>query len=271
MRIYQPAMGVGTAYPEDSFVVIDDFGAEAGRGGVSARMLPRMYPMRPLSVEMSFQAEEPARDLLFGALSARAERLRAQEGSPAARLFTRCALRDETRKAYFMRMGFDDYDGVELYALDVEKNALERRIYPPLGTEIVQVDLSTRPRRELFVSDLAQAGAPEHAPEWLEDRMRGEVFLALAIYRERDAASQLLITGNRREAMLDIVTTAPKWQGKGAATALVAEAVRLLSQQGVPWLTARAERRNAAASRLFRRCAFDWVRTEELLLGEDLG
>ena len=271
MRIYQPAMGVGTAYPEDSFVVIDDFGAEAGRGGVSARMLPRMYPQRPLSIEMSFQAEEPARDLLFGALSARAERLRAQEGAPAARFFTRCALRDEARKAYFLRMGFDDYDGVELFALDVGKNAPDRRTFPPLGTEIVRADLSTRPRRELFVSYLAAAGAPEHAPEWLEDRMRGEVFLALAIYMGRDTVSQLLVTGDRREAVLDMVHTAPKWRGKGAATALMAEACRLLNEQGVPWLIARAERRNAAASRLFRRCAFDWIRTEELLLGEDLG
>lgn len=271
MRIYQPAMGVGTAYPEDSFVVIDDFGAEAGRGGVSARLLSRMYPERPLSIEMSFQAEESARDLLFGALCARAERIRSLEKFPAARLFTRCALKDDARKAYFIRMGFDDYDGIELYALDVEKNVGERRIYPPLGTEIVQIDLATRPRRELFVSDLAAAGSPEHAPEWLEDRMRGETFFALAIYMGRDTVSQLLVTGNRREAVMDMIHTAPKWRGKGAATALITEAIRLLSQQGVPWLIARAERRNVAASRLFRRCAFDWIRTEELLLGEDLG
>ena len=270
MRIYQPAMGVGTAYPENSFVVIDDYGAEIGRGGVTARMLPRMYPERPLALEMSFHAEEAAADLLFGAVTARASRLRAQNGNPAARLFIRCPVGDETRRAYFARMGFDDYDGLELFALDVAKAAGQRRFAPPLSTGIIAVDLTTRARRDRFVKDLALAGAPEHAGEWLEEQMRGEVFIARAIYMGQEAVGQALITGTRKTAEIQMIHTVPKWRRQGAATALLYAAAEALSEQRVPWLTARSERRNARASHLFQRCGFGWIRTEELLLGENL-
>ena len=269
MRIYQPARGVGAALQENSFIVIDDIGAEVAFGGLTGRMLERMYPERPLALEMTFDAHPQAADLLFGALLARAENLKAQSGVPA-RLYTRCAVEDENKKDYLTRMGFDDFDGTELFVLNAEQAQQRRKVYPPAGTRSIDVDLGSRVRREQFLLRLKASGAPEHACEWLEERMRGQVFMARAVYAGSDLAGELLMTGTPGEALLDMVYTAPKWRGRGTASALIGEAAALLAGQGTPWLVARAERRNARATRLFQRCGFDWIRTEELLPGKDL-
>ena len=85
-------------------------------------------------------------------------------------------------------------------------------------------------------------------------------------------------------------TTPPQWQQQESAqksdpaalahwwrawndpalNALVDEALVQLSKQQVPHIVARAVRRNASAMKFFKRSGFDWVRTEEYLLGRDM-
>ena len=114
MRIYQPVRGVGGALRENSFVMIDDAGVEIGQGGLEYRVIKKMLPDRPLDIEMTMNAHPVASDTLFGALSARAERIKDEEGGLPARLYTRCAIDDAERHEYFTRMGFDDFDGVDI-------------------------------------------------------------------------------------------------------------------------------------------------------------
>ena len=86
MRIYHPARGVGGALRENSFVVIDDAGVEIGQGGLRTRMLKKMLPERPLDIELEMSAHPVAGDTLFGALCARAEAIREEQGGTPARL-----------------------------------------------------------------------------------------------------------------------------------------------------------------------------------------
>ena len=269
MRIYQPARGVGAASRENSFIVVDDAGVQIGQAGIEYRMLGKMMEDRPLAIEMTMSAHPVAEDLLFGALMARAEQIRASRGVPA-RLFVRCAMNDTARKEYFLSMGFDDYDGLELFALDIRKAANRKKNYSPPGIKSIDVDLRTRARREEFLLSLKEYGAVEHAGEWLEVRMREPVFLAKAMYYGSDFAGEILVTGNQNEAVLQMICTEPNWRGRGVASAMIDEAVQQLSKQDVPYLSARCERRNKSAVRLFRRVGFDWYRTEEMLLGRDM-
>ena len=247
MRIYQPVRGVGGALRENSFVIIDDAGVEIGQGGLEYRVIKKMLPDRPL------------------------ERIKDEEGGLAARLYTRCAIEDAERHEYFTRMGFDDYDGVELFVLNVPQDlSARRRNYSPVGTKSIDVDLRTRTRREEFLLGLKEFGCVEHASEWLEERMRGPVFMAKAMYYGSDYVGSMLVTGTQAEATLEMVCVEPKWRGRGVASALVDEALGQLNKQQVPHLIARAVRRNASAMKFFKRSGFDWVRTEEYVLGRDM-
>lgn len=271
MRIYHPVRGVAGALREDSFAVLDDAGVEIGRGGLEYRVLKKMLPERPLNIEMSMDAHPVASDTLYGALCARAESIRDEQGGLPARLYTRCAIDDGEKHEYFTRMGFDDFDGDELFVLPVPQDlSTRRRNYSPLGTKGIDVDLHTRTRREEFLIGLKEYGYVEHASEWLEERMKEPVFIARAVYHGSDFVGQMLVTGAQNEATLEMICVEPKWRGRGVASAMIDEALAQLSSQRVPYLCARTFRRNKSAVQLFRRCAFEWVRTECYLLGRDL-
>ena len=168
-------------------------------------------------------------------------------------------------------MGFDDFDGEELFALSVPADlSARRRNYSPVGCKSLEVDLRTRARREEFLLRLREFGCVEHASEWLEARMNDPVFIARAMYYGSDYVGEMLVHGQANEAVLEMVLTEPKWRGRGVASALIDEALGVLSAKGVPYLVARAVRRNQSAMKMFKRCGFEWVRTERYLLGRDL-
>ena len=271
MRIYHPVRGVGGALRENSYAIIDDAGVEIGRGGLEFRVVKKMLPDRPLHIELNMNAHPMASDTLFGALSARAESIKAEQGELPARLFTRCAIEDSERHEYFTRMGFDDFDGEELFVLPVPQDmSTRRRNYSPLGTKGIDVDLRTRARREEFLLSLKEFGYVEHASEWLEERMKDPVFIARSMYYGSDYVGDMLVTGTQNEAILEMICVEPKWRGRGVASAMIDEALMQLSSQRVPYLLARAVRRNKSAMQLFKRSGFEWVRTECYLLGRDL-
>ena len=271
MRIYHPVRGVGGALRENSFAIIDDAGVAIGQGGLEFRMLSKMYPDRPLEIEMNLDAHPVASDTLFGALCARAESIREEQGGAAGRLYTRCAIDDNERHEYFTRMGFDDYDGDELFVLRVPQDmASRRRNYSPVGTKAIDADLRTRARREEFLISLKEYGYVEHASEWLEERMKDPVFIAKTIYYGSDFVGAMLVTGTQNEAVLEMIGVEKKWRGKGVASSLIDEALALLSAQHVPYMRANAVRRNKSAMQMLRRCGFEWIRTDCYLLGRDL-
>ena len=270
MKIYQPMMGVGAASKDNSYRVIDDAGIEIGLGGLTYRLLKKVYEERPLLIDMVMNAHPIARDMLLGALLARAESIKEEMKDVPARITTSCALDDHERHDFFLQMGFDDYNGLELFALKVPDLTDNRHNYPPIGTSIVDVDLKTRKRREEFLLRMESLGADQHADEWLTGKMRGVVFIAKAVYYGSDFAGGIIVVGDEREANLDFVGVETRWRGKGVASSLIDEALLQLGRQGVPYLVARAERRNNRAMKVFRKCGFDWIRTEELLLGKDI-
>ena len=270
MRIYQPVSGVGTALRENSYAIISDVGATIGQGGLDFKLEKMVYPDRPLTITMNMDGDSTVRDTLFGALMARAENIKKEQGNYPARLTARCAVDNREWYDYFTNLGFDDYNGLELFALRVPENRTRRKYYSPVGTKSIDVDLKNRIRREEYLMALRELGSDGHSEEWLEDRMRGFVFIAKSVYYGSELAGSILITGNQREAYLDMVGVQPKWRGKGVATSLIDEATMQLVRQKIPYLVARAERRNKNAVKLFKRCEFDWIRTEELLLGRNL-
>lgn len=271
MRIYHPVRGVGGALREDSFAIIDDAGVEIGQGGLQHRVLKKMLPDRPLDIELNMQSHPMASDTLFGALCARAESIKEEQGGLPARLYTRCAIDDAERHEYFTRMGFDDFDGDELFVLHVPQDmSTRRRNYSPMGTKGIDIDLRTRTRREEFLIGLKEFGYVEHANEWLEERMKDPVFIARAMYYGSDFVGQILVTGTQNEAVLEMICVEPKWRGKGVATAMIEEAMMQLSGQHVPYMRANSVRRNKSAMQMFKRSGFQWVRTDCYLLGRDM-
>lgn len=269
MNIYQPVRGVDGAPNENSFAITDNMGVEIGEGALHVHVQKKMYPDRPLQIEMTMRAHPVAQDTLFGALYARAEQIRG-ELDMDGRLFIRCALEDTECREYFLRMGFDDTDGDELFYVATSSPQNRRRDYYPTGTQSIETDLRTNIRREEFLSDLQSFGGEAHAPQWLQARMQEPGFVARSLYHGDELVGHILVVGNQNEAMIDMVCIEPKWRRRGAGTALAQETMDVLHSRGVPYLVARAPRRNMKAMRMLQRAGFEWARTDCFLLGRDL-
>ncbi len=270
MNIYQPVRGVDGAPSENSFAITDNMGVEIGEGALHVRVLKKMYPDRPLQIEMTMRAHPVAQDTLFGALYARAEQIKGETGGLDGRLFIRCALDDSACHEYFLRMGFDDADGDELFYIQTSSPKTRRRDYYPTGTQSIETDLRTNIRREEFLGALQSFGGEEHAAAWLQARMQEPGFVARSVYHGDEPVGHILVVGNQNEAVIDMVCVEPKWRRYGAGTALAQEAMDVLCSRGVPYLVAKAPRRNIKALRMLQRAGFEWARTDCFLLGRDL-
>ena len=270
MQIYQPARGVGPAQKDYSYMILDDVGVEIGKGGLIFRMMKKTFEDRPLNIEMIMESHPTARDTLYGALDACAERIKAQNGGVPARLYTRCGIADQERYAYFTSMGFDGQDGVELFVRPLREGDASLNCYQPTGCQSVDAALHTRARREMFLRRLSDLGDEMHAEEWLLDQMQNPVFMAKVVMYDQEFVGALLMTGSPKEAILHMVGVEPKWRSRGVATGLIEEAMMQLYRQQIPYLVLWAQRRNKRMMRLMKRCEFQWIRTEELLLGRDL-
>lgn len=270
MNIYHPVRGIDGAISENSFAITDNMGVEIGEGALLVRVLKKMYPERPLEIEMTMRAHPVARDTLFGALSARAEQIKSERGGMDGRLFIRCALDDADCHEYFLRMGYDDTDGDELFYIQTVSPKNRRRDYFPTGTQSIETELHNNIRREEFLASLKSFGGEEHAAQWLQARMQEPGFVARSVYHGEELVGHILVTGNQNEAMIDMVCVEPKWRGYGVGTALAQEAMDVLNMRGVPYLVARAPRRNEKAMRMLKRAGFEWARTDCYRLGRDL-
>ena len=68
--------------PEDCIFVTNDQMIEIGMGALTQFWQPELYPDAPMNIYMQLDSQPAGRNLLLGALLARAEQLRAQQPQP---------------------------------------------------------------------------------------------------------------------------------------------------------------------------------------------
>ena len=78
MRITHPQTEFQGIAPENVFFVANDQQVQLGTGYVMQFFQGEMYPERPAHIFLQIDCQPTARALMFGALWARAEQLRAQ-------------------------------------------------------------------------------------------------------------------------------------------------------------------------------------------------
>ena len=87
MRITHPQAPFQGVAPENVFFVANDQQIQLGTGYVMLFYQGEMYPERPAHLFLQIDAQPSARALMFGALLARAEQLRAQTPNLPSRLY----------------------------------------------------------------------------------------------------------------------------------------------------------------------------------------
>ena len=198
MHLTHPIAPYQGIAPEDCFFVTNDQMIEMGMGSVTLFYQPEMYPEAPLHIYMQLDSQPAGRNLLFGALLARAEQLRAQAPNLRGRLFTQIAPEDWDLNGFYTKAGFKMDDSEDLYHFGLPGWPARA----PVNCNYASVPLKTPQDVQAFLQRMnAYRIAPLDA-EFLGRCMSMEHFLAIGYYRGGNAVCEALFTGEGQNVTL---------------------------------------------------------------------
>lgn len=269
MKIFHPQSTLHGAERDNSFIVQDNAGVELGQGWLQpASANQALMPDRPLQIRMHMDAHPAARDMLFGALYARAKYLGRQRPGVRARLVAECDPNDTDLRHYFALAGFDDSDGEELFHWDLKSE--HRPFYAPVGTSIAPTFLQSYADMDSLLKRINHWSGQQHEVEWLMEASELPYFTVFGVYSGNDCIGEVMVTGSDGEAALEMLYTLPKWRRHHVATALMFHVKEALAQRGAVNMRILAQRSNQPAMGLFQKIRFRWIYTAKIYPSLDL-
>ena len=268
MKIFHPQATLHGAERDNSFIVQDVAGVELGQGWLQMSGGTVLVPDQSLRIRMHMDAHPAARDMLYGALYARARFLGMQRAATRARLVAECDPEDIDMRGYYMQAGFDDADGEELFHWDLKSE--HRPFYAPVGTTIAPTFLQTYADMDSLLKRINHWGGQQHEVEWLMEAAELPYFTVFGVYSNNDCIGEVMATGGDGEAVLEMLYTLPKWRRHHVATALMFHVKEALAQRGAVNMRILAPRSNKPAMGLFEKLRFKWVSTAKIYPGRDL-
>ena len=267
MHLTHPIAPYQGIAPEDCFFVTNDQMIEMGMGSVTLFYQPEMYPEAPLHIYMQLDSQPAGRNLLFGALLARAEVIRAQNPNIPARLYTQLPVEAEELLSFYQRSGLVLDDAEDMFGFSPNLPADGRT---PMGLQYASVPLEGDAQQDAFLRRLnAMRIAPIQRDQLTLWREQSN-FLALGFYRGGQPVTELMTVGNGEQAILVAVYTRSENRRQGLATALMGLAGNVLKERGVEQVFANIFRRNAPQVALMKKLNAQFIRTATLLPGMDI-
>ncbi len=267
MRITHPQATFQGIPPQDMFFVSNERQVQLGSGYVISSFQRELYPARPLNIYIQIDSQPSARSLLFGALLARAEVIRAQTPDIPARLYTQLPVEADELLNFYQRSGLMLDDAEDLFSFSPDLLADGRT---PMGLQYASVPLEGDAQQDAFLRRLnAMRIAPIQRDQLTLWREQSN-FLALGFYRGGQPVTELMTVGNGEQAILVAIYTRAENRKQGLAAALMGLAGNVLKERGVERVFANIFRRNAPQVALMKKLNAQFVRTATLLPGMNL-
>lgn len=257
MHLFHPPQSVNGLPPENTFYVADSANMTVADGFLIHTYHPYLFPERPINLFMNIRSKGPGRDLLMGALLARAQQLREQTPQMKARLFTQVSPQDTEMLAFLMESGFDANDALDVVLLGVP-NA---RTSAPMGYDMDYVPLNDMGQLQGFLQRMNTYRLDAWQPQMLQRYMSFPHFMALYISRGTEIVGEIAFTGDGQAAKLIGLYVTPNYRNHGLAKCLIASGMKVLSEKGVTHVEADVIRRNELQRRLAASCGATYMRT----------
>ncbi|MDR0898590.1 MAG: GNAT family N-acetyltransferase, partial [Oscillospiraceae bacterium] len=224
--------------PENMFQVLDD-GQPCGYAALSEYTNYAILPECPLNFYLTIQAADTrVFDMLMGAALARARSLRQKNPRMPARIYTACQPGDAERLKEYTAYGFADDDAVmrmRRIFLDSERGMLPN---PPVGCQIAEVALDRVADEGALLARINAHSVIAQPPGWLKGLMQEPFFIALGMWQDNRLLGEMILTAYSSQGSIQAIYTLPDARRRGIASALVAEAGRILLNHGVRSLVA---------------------------------
>ena len=266
MRITHPQGSFQGVAPENVFFVANDQQVQLGTGYVMHFFQGEMYPERPSHIFMQMDCQPSCRALLFGALWARADQLRAQTPNLPARLYAQVQPENQELLRFYESCGMRNDDGEDLFRF-LPPDGVPRA---PMGMEFASVPLADEASQNAFLSRINAQRIQPITRDYLQLWQQQQHFMALGFYKGGQPVCETILTGTGANATLLMIYTRSDMRRQGMAKQLLGAASALLRERGVTMMYTHIFRRNMPQIALMKRINGVYVRTVTCLPGIDL-
>ena len=266
MRLTHPQAPFQGVPPENVFFVANDQQVQLGTGYVMHFYQGEMYPERPSHLFLQIDCQSSARALMFGALLARADQLRAQTPNLPARLYAQVPPENLDMLRFYESCGLKNDDGEDMYRFLPPAGVPNA----PMGMTFASVPLADEAQQNAF---LARVNAQRIQPitrDYLQLWQQQQHFMALGFYRGMQPVCECIVAGAGANATLLMIYTQGEYRRQGMAKQLIGAASALLRQRGVTMMYTHIFRRNLPQQGLMKHLGGTFVRTVTALPGLDL-
>jgi len=257
MHVYHPTSTTNGIPPENAFVVEDSANIPVAEGFIIHTYHPYLFADRPVNMFISLLSKGPGRDMLLGALLARAHQLRIQTPQYKARVFAQVSIQDAPMMSFYMDGGFladDALDVVQLRPPNARPNA-------PMGYDLGQIPLASPLERQAFLTRMNTFRLDVLQHPLLQRYMSMPHFMALYLARGREIVGEILFSGERGAVKLLGIYILPNYRRLGLAKSLIATGMKSLMDQGVTHFEGDVIRRNSPQCALAQSCGATFIRT----------
>ena len=266
MHLIHPIAPYEGVAPENCVMAANDQMIGIGTGTLTPFYQQEMYPEAPLHIYMQLDAQPAARNLLLGALLARAEQIRAASPQGKGRLYAQIAPENWEMANFYTKAGFKADDSEDLYHFPLP-------VWPahaPVSCSYGSVSLKTPQEVEGFLARMNAYRITPLDTEFFARCMQMEHFTAIGYYRGSNAVCEALLTGEGPNVTLVALYTRADYRRQGFAKAILGAAADILRPRGVQQVSARIYSRNAPQVALMRAAAGKKVRTLAIFPGISL-
>ena len=266
MHLTHPIAPYQGIAPEDCIFVTNDQMIEIGMGALTLFYQQEMYPEAPLHIYMQLDSQPAGRNLLLGALLARAEQLRAQHPQVKGRLYTQIAPENWELASFYTKSGFKMDDSEDLYHFPLPLWPA----HPPVSCNYASAALRTPEEVQGFLNRMNQYRITPLDADFLGQCMQMEHFTAIGYYRGGNAVCEALLTGQGETVTLVSLYVRGDYRRQGFAKAILGAAADILRTRGVTQVSTRIFSRNQPQAALMRAAGGKKIRTLSILPGISL-
>ena len=266
MRITHPQAAFQGIAPENVFFVANDQQIQLGTGYVMQFFQGELYPDRPNHLFLQIDCQPTARALMFGALLARAEQLRAMNPDLPARLYAQVPPENLEMLKFYESCGLPNDDGEDMFRFLPPAGVPQA----PMGMTFASVPLQDEMSQNAFLARINAQRIQPITRDYLQLWQQQQHFMALGFYRGGQPVCEAVFAGAGSSATLLMIYTRSDYRRQGMAKNLIGAASALLRERGVNTMYTHIFRRNVPQVALMRRLNGAFVRTVTALPGIDL-